>query len=408
MASMTLSNTAMTTSLSNLKSLATLATDWLSLSSELQIIAYDMPSYSSSSSSAGGKTTWTNPVFDTAAYTGNIKEYTGSFVQADIGDKTINATKLAGTKSNGDVLTITGTIKASIGFKKESSGADSTYFENSGSYAYTLSKVTMTNANGTSYEISGKVSYSYSYSFDPEKEVADKFSMQISSLKSTDASGNSVTFTGKLTYSDFYYSDLASPSFEGTITKFDATLGGQKISATGLKLTYSDVTAITADGLDDYLPLLLSGNDTLKVSATDPLGTTPIYGYAGNDKITGTTSDDVLVGGTGADQLTGGSGADTFRFTALTDLGSTTTTRDTIKDFKTSQSDKIDFSGMGTFTLYAAASVAALGDATNAVWFDKGVLYLSSDADVDAEYQIALTGVSSLAATDFVSILSIT
>jgi Ca2+-binding RTX toxin-like protein len=408
MASLTLSNTTMTTSLSNIKSLATLATDWLSLSSELQIIAYDMPAYSSTSATAGGKTTWKDPVLDTATYTGNIKEYTGSFVQADIGDKSINATKLSATKTNGDALTIAGTIKASIGFKKEASDSDSTYFENSGSYAYTLSKVTMANANGTSYEISGKVSYSYSYTFEPEKEVAEKFSVLITSLKSTDASGNSVTFTGKLTYSDSFYSDLAAPVYEGTITGFSATLGGQKVSATGLKLTYNEMTAVTADGLDDYLPLLLGGNDTLKVSATDPLGTTPVYGYAGNDKITGSTSDDILIGGAGADQLTGGSGADTFRFTALADLGTSTTTRDTLKDFKTSQSDKIDFSGMGTYTLYASTSVAALSDASNAVWFDKGVLYLSTDTDTDAEYQIALTGVTSIAATDFVSILSIT
>lgn len=400
MASLTLSTTTLATSLGNLASFSSLVGDWLSLSNEMHTIASDLPTYSSSSTTASGKTTWANPVLDTSAYTGNIKELTGSYVETDSGTLSLNASRLTGEKSNGDVLTLTGTIKSTVSDTKQS-------------IAYSLTKVAMTNANGTSHEITGKLSYSYGMSFTTGEETPEKFSLKIASLKSTDASGNAVTFTGGLTYSsvseDGYYSyDLTTPSYGGTITGFVATIGGQKLTATKLGLTYNQIAAVTADNLDDYLPLLLTGNDTLTISSADPLGTTPVYGYAGNDKITGSTSDDILIGGAGADQLTGGSGADTFRFTALADLGTSTTTRDTLKDFKTSQSDKIDFSGMGTYTLYASTSVAALSDASNAVWFDKGVLYLSTDTDTDAEYQIALTGVTSIAATDFVSILSIT
>jgi Ca2+-binding RTX toxin-like protein len=251
----------------------------------------------------------------------------------------------------------------------------------------------------------------------------------VTSLKSTDADGNVLTVTGNLKY-DYKVSDVLSYAmspldFTGTVTGISLKMGGQNIVATRLSLSYGDIDGLTGSyTVKDLLPYALSGNDTLTVSATDSLGSNTVYGYAGNDKITGSAladildggagndnliggaGDDALIGGAGKDTFTGGTGADTFSFAALADLGADSKTMDTIKDFKTAEGDKIDLSGIGSFTW--GGSTAPTGDATNLVWFTKGVVYISTDADVAAECQIGLTGVKTLAATDFTSIVSLT
>lgn len=60
----------------------------------------------------------------------------------------------------------------------------------------------------------------------------------------------------------------------------------------------------------------------------------------GDDTLDGGNGDDILIGGAGNDTLTGGNGADTFQFLEA-DNG-----LDTIKDFKTSQGDKIDIAAV--------------------------------------------------------------
>ncbi len=140
-----------------------------------------------------------------------------------------------------------------------------------------------------------------------------------------------------------------------------------------------------------------AGNDTLD-------------GGAGNDTLDGGAGNDLLTGGLGADQLTGGTGADRFDFNALTEMGLTSTTWDTITDFKTSEGDKIDLLGVDAntalagdqaFTFLGAVS-AFTGDATGQLRFDAAthILYGSTDADTAAEFAIVLTGVNSLASTD--------
>lgn len=62
------------------------------------------------------------------------------------------------------------------------------------------------------------------------------------------------------------------------------------------------------------------------------------HGLGGNDRISGGDGDDMLYGGAGTDTLTGGSDADTFVF----EMPSALIDQDTITDFNTTQSDKID------------------------------------------------------------------
>ena len=126
----------------------------------------------------------------------------------------------------------------------------------------------------------------------------------------------------------------------------------------------------------------------------------------------GGAGNDTLIGGLGADQLTGGTGADTFVFNSLAETGVTSTTWDTITDFKSSEGDKIDLRGMEanlalaghpTFTFIGTVSTFT-GDATGQLRFDAAThtLYGSTNADTAAEFAIVLTGVSSLASTDLV------
>ena len=137
-----------------------------------------------------------------------------------------------------------------------------------------------------------------------------------------------------------------------------------------------------------------------------------LTGSAYADKLTGNTGANALSGGAGNDILTGGLGADRFYFNALDEMGLSSTTRDTIVDFKTSEGDKIDLLGVDANTAlignqaftYLGGISAFTGDATGQLRFDAtaNILYGSTDLDTDAEFAIVLTGVNSLATTDFV------
>lgn len=87
----------------------------------------------------------------------------------------------------------------------------------------------------------------------------------------------------------------------------------------------------------------LYGNENLIGSAYDDTlsgdwAANIIRGGAGNDTISGAAEADILYGQAGTDSLTGGTGADTFVF----ELASAFANQDTITDFSSGGSDKID------------------------------------------------------------------
>lgn len=108
-----------------------------------------------------------------------------------------------------------------------------------------------------------------------------------------------------------------------------------------LTLTGSVTSKITAG----------KGNDIIDLSSATNAGIT-VFGGAGADSITGTATDDTLVGDGGNDTITGGGGRDTLvgrkgADTFVFDTGdSTNAARDTIRDFKSAQGDKIDLSSV--------------------------------------------------------------
>ena len=107
--------------------------------------------------------------------------------------------------------------------------------------------------------------------------------------------------------------------------------------------------------------------------------------------------------------MTGGSGNDVFDFNALSEMGTTSTTRDVIADFIRGH-DRIDLATLDANTatttndafrgtlIAASAGFTAAGQLKLA----SGVLYGNIDADSTAEFAIQLTGVSALSAADFI------
>ncbi|MCX7255588.1 MAG: type I secretion C-terminal target domain-containing protein, partial [Polaromonas sp.] len=178
-----------------------------------------------------------------------------------------------------------------------------------------------------------------------------------------------------------------------------------------VSLAITAAQATGGSGSDTLLNIenLTGGNYADKL--TGSTGNNYLNGGAGNDILNGGAGNDILTGGLGADQLTGGTGADRFDFNLLTETGLTSTTWDTITDFKTSEGDKIDLLGVDAntaltgdqaFTFLGSVS-AFTGDATGKLRFDAvtHTLYGSTDADTAAEFAIVLTGVNSLSTTDF-------
>ncbi len=151
----------------------------------------------------------------------------------------------------------------------------------------------------------------------------------------------------------------------------------------------------------------LTGN-ALANTLTGNAAANQLNGGAGNDTLNGKAGNDILIGGAAKDVLTGGVGNDVFDFNTLAESGLTATTRDVITDFVRGQ-DKIDLStidantalaGNQAFTGLIGANVAFTK--AGQLKLNAGVLYGNTDADVAAEFSIALTGITTLTNTDFV------
>lgn len=142
-----------------------------------------------------------------------------------------------------------------------------------------------------------------------------------------------------------------------------------------------------------------------------------LYGGAGNDYVNGGLGSDTCSGGLGDDRLTGGRGADRlkgdgghdiFDFNALNEMGLGATGRDAILDFIRGD-DRIDLSTIDANVMLAndqafrfVTSFSA--DATGQVRYANGLVQISTDADTQAEFEIALLGIApaTLGAADFI------
>lgn len=150
------------------------------------------------------------------------------------------------------------------------------------------------------------------------------------------------------------------------------------------------------------------GNDTLLGGA----GRDTLLGGSGGDILNGGDGADSLRGGTGRDQLTGGGGGDKFIFGPGESAGAPGVTNDRIRDFKTSEGDKIDLqlidarasvTGNQSFTFIGTAG---FNKVAGQLRFEtiSGNTFVSGDVDGDglADFAIRLDGAVQLVATDFI------
>ncbi len=198
---------------------------------------------------------------------------------------------------------------------------------------------------------------------------------------------------------------------EGGIDTLSYAYGLSSTSTTGVKISLASSTAQTTggSGVDT-----VSGFENLTGSSkndnlTGSLGNNTLNGGSGNDTLSGGSGNDILIGSAAKDALYGGSGNDIFDFNGLSETGTSSTTWDVIADFVRGQ-DKLDLSTLDANTATTAneafngsllASTASF-TAAGQLKLLSGVLYGNTDADSTAEFAIALTGISTLSAADFV------
>jgi Ca2+-binding RTX toxin-like protein len=161
----------------------------------------------------------------------------------------------------------------------------------------------------------------------------------------------------------------------------------------------------TGNALDNVISGL-SGNDSL--SGMD--GNDELRGGSGTDTLAGGDGDDLLVGGSGTDSSTGGAGADTFQLATQYESG-LGASADRITDFAQG-TDVIDLGFVdadttagGNQAFNFVGNAAFSSTAGELRYFDDGTdTWVQADTNGDgmADFEIALTGVLTLVATDFI------
>jgi Ca2+-binding RTX toxin-like protein len=174
--------------------------------------------------------------------------------------------------------------------------------------------------------------------------------------------------------------------------------GDTLISIEAFDLTdFADV--FRGDGADNTI-ISRAGNDQL-------------FGGGGNDRLVAGAGNDILSGGLGADILAGEQGADTFKYFAVEESSGVNGV-DNVSDFTQGQ-DKIDLSaidangtvaGNQAFT-FLDNPASHTGDWTGFVWSvtdarGTATIFVSNDADADAEMQMYTPQAITFHASDFI------
>ena len=141
------------------------------------------------------------------------------------------------------------------------------------------------------------------------------------------------------------------------------------------------------------------------------MGNDNLAGLAGNDTLNGGDGNDTLVGGLGKDLLTGGAGADRFVFLATTETQPTLQGRDVITDWGTG--DLIDLTtldadsglaGTQDFVFRGVTAQPFTAQAGELWYYQNGsstYVVGGINADGQRDFQIELTGLHSLTASQF-------
>lgn len=205
-------------------------------------------------------------------------------------------------------------------------------------------------------------------------------------------------------------SDTVVVQIAGTQTwSLGGTAGGlsnKKVFSSIENLSLGDAASTSAqNGVGNDMNNTLTGN----------AGANKLYGLAGDDSLTGGAGKDLLDGGSGndtlasgvgADTLAGGTGNDRFVFNTAAEAG-LGAARDVVKDF--AAGDLVDLRAIDAdgftfndqaFTFIGSAAFSS-ANATGQLRYAAGVLYGSTDADAQAEFEIAFANKPSLTVSDF-------
>jgi Ca2+-binding RTX toxin-like protein len=208
----------------------------------------------------------------------------------------------------------------------------------------------------------------------------------------------------------------------GNDTYIINSTGDLLADSSGIDTVRSTITKTLASGFENLV--LISGNihgtgNSVANTITGSSGNNRLSGMSGNDTINGGSGADILTGGIGRDILTGGAGADDFDYNSVLETGRTASTRDIIKDF-THGADDIDLAtidangsaaGNAKFSFLASKGAAFTGNDGELRWFqqnlsgsanDKTIVEGDINGDRRADFQIHLTGLITLTASDFI------
>ena len=192
----------------------------------------------------------------------------------------------------------------------------------------------------------------------------------------------------------------------------DSMVGGAGNDVYFVNIATDVVTELANGGTDTVNSVVTYSVATLTNIENVTLTGSTAINATGNvlaNTLIGNSGNNILTGGTGADILTGGLGANTFDFNAILEslVG---TSRDIITDFSRVQQDKIDLSTIDANSAVANDQAFAATILTSGAFTAIGQLRLVGDilsGNTDSnfatsEFEIQLTGVTSLTSADFV------
>ena len=208
--------------------------------------------------------------------------------------------------------------------------------------------------------------------------------------------------------------DAGNDTLNGLVGS-DIMLGGQGNDIYTIDVLADVVTENLNEGTDLVNVAIATAAGTYTVAANvenAKLVNTVAYNLIGNalnNTLIGNGANNILTGAAGTDILTGGLGADTFDFNAILEslVG---TSRDIITDFSRIQLDKIDLSTIDANSTVANDQAFAATILTSGAFTAAGQLRLVGDilsGNTDSnfatsEFEIQLSGVTSLVSADFV------
>lgn len=299
---------------------------------------------------------------------------------------------MTGTLKITGKLTAGSTLTASVGTLADSNGISNLTYE------------WFSKANGTITPLSNNPSYILTAA-----NLKTDVYVKASYVNTTDGSPQSST-----------ESHIFNHAHTGTIAINGASTVGSVLSVTNTLKDADGLTALSYQWYDNGNAILNATKSTYKVAvATDHVVSVKVsytdkLGYLESEtKLTAPVSvstktsaaNDVLTSTVSLDKLTGGLGSDTFKFLNAVTSGVTDKTRDVITDFNHSQGDALDLHSLG-FTSLGSKPVLTdpATSAAGKLWFDTdtSILYGSTNADIDPEFSIQLTGVTVLESSDII------